>query len=290
MDLLDEFLNKKYQYKRPSYYHAKSLITPFLNFLRKKASKDLSNFDEDEIVLYLLEERSDLTSYTRKQILHEIRRFVRWFYGHKVDANDEAEQRLRLMRITDIRLPKMLQEGGRKALTLKELERLLETAKIWDERDFHVLYLLGYFGFRPIELEKDAEISKQKQESGIKDIDWNAQSIEVVGGRTKRLRLLFFDDTTAGILLKAMEKNWRALPHERAIKYKTLFEDIDFIPYCLRHTFNTHMRKRIKDRLLKVLMGHTTKDMTDYYDDAFRNEIKEAMISKHYYKSVNLPL
>ncbi|MDR2431466.1 MAG: site-specific integrase, partial [Candidatus Margulisbacteria bacterium] len=42
----------------------------------------------------------------------------------------------------------------------------------------------------------------------------------------------------------------------------------DVTPYWLRHTFNTRMLETLPDKAVRVLMGHRTVAMTQYYRDA----------------------
>ncbi|KXA93904.1 hypothetical protein AKJ66_00405 [candidate division MSBL1 archaeon SCGC-AAA259E22] len=277
MDSLDQFLiqygdrpvKEKYQY----------LLKPFFDFLREQENQTVESFDDEEVRNYLLNERTDLKRSTKIQILKAVRSFVQWYYAHCTDPENEAEQRLRKARIEGITLPQEeKKEKERKALKLKELEKLLETAKIRRKKDYHVFYLLAYFGFRKSELQQ------------IENVNWREQYLEVITGKTKEQRLLYFNDETAGKLATALENKWTDLKHSRVGRYKSLFPDLNFSLHKLRHTFNKHMRRRLDDdSLVRALMGHSDQSMTDYYDDKFREEIKEAMVEKHYFTRVSLP-
>lgn len=254
-----------------------SLLNPFLDYVRKEG-KDAATFDEEEVRSYLLNERGDLAYSTKKQILREIRRFAEWYYSHRTDPDNEAGQRLRKERIKQISLPKSVEKEERKALKIKELEKLLETAKIRSSMDVHIFYLLAYFGLRKSELQQ------------IENVNWEEQFLEVVTGKTKKYRLLYFDDDAAGILANALENGWTEMKHHRVKKYKHLFREVNFSLHNLRHTFNRYMRRRLNDdSLVRALMGHSDQSMTDYYDDKFREEIREAMVEKHYFNGVSLP-
>lgn len=159
------------------------------------------------------------------------------------------------------------------------LEQISDLFSVMDPDTSSLFWILLWFNFRVGELKL------------IKAIDWEKGKLEVENEKAGGTRILFFDEYTARILRHAVDKGLLDLPDikiwKMLRKYSGFVAPAKLTPHVCRHCFNAHMRNILRDDgLLRVLMGHTDKSMTDVYDWTFEEEIRTAMLENHYLKKL----
>lgn len=286
----------------------KSLLTPFIDFLESKG-KELEDFDSYDVIEYLEEEEykyfvesDELSTSTKKQIYDACVNFMNWYIIEPAENFQEFHnRRSKLKRLkNEVKkkiktVPKDITE--RKWLKIKELEELLSFArdKVEGKRDFNIIYLLAYFGFRRKELFNRDELWKE--------LDLSGNHLRLIREKSRQVCVLYFDEQTKEILSESLDrgfldKEWK---HYEYKKYKDLFDEVDFIPHVLRYTFNHHQKKVIRklvmneeleqdeDLLMKAICGWTIgQEMGEYYDSATKEAIRKVMVENHYLNQLEL--
>lgn len=193
----------------------------------------------------------------------------------EIQQGRDAEKRLdRIIALKDY----TVRREKKPALSLEQISDLFS---VMDPDTSSVFWVLLWFNFRVGELKL------------IKTIDWERGRLEVENEKVGGTRILFFDEYTARILRHASDKGLLDLPEIKIWKmfrkYSGFVAPNKLTPHTCRHTFNTHMRNILKDDgLLRTLMGHGNRSMTDVYDSTFEEEIREAMVEKNYLKPLEV--
>lgn len=257
--------------------HLFALLKDFREWLKLKG-KEVWDFDEPDAREYFQKMSSDgYSRTTKKEVKEAMIRLMRYHYdGMPSDFQTKYEYNCRIDRVgRHIKFPKEAGKDIRHALTLEELDTLFDICR-GRNRDFSTFYCLAFFGMRRGEWRR------------IKKLDFDNGIMVVQTEKTQKLRPLCFDQYTRSILEEAWTKGWLyngANLYKLCRNYKYVFEgtNLKFSPHCFRYTFNAHGRNKWKDdALLKKLTGHTSQDMTDYYDETFLQEIRQALAVNHW--------
>ena len=250
--------------------------------MQNSFNKPLEDLKDDEILDYL--QKRDLSICSKKTILAVLKSFFA-FCRANIERGISIEEirqeltiRQRYDKIINLKIPHFLKgnaEKEKQRIYLNDLKKILSVA---DKKDRDIIILLSYFGFRKSEL------------LGIKfeNINFNENKIRIQTAKTKIWRNLYFINKIKPILRRFMMEYKHNLRYDSInsflLKYRHII-GFRIYPHLFRHLFNTEMRKQLNnDYLIKKLMGHSNKDMTDLYTDVSEEEIKEAMQKKHYLK------
>jgi len=255
------------------------LLKPFAAWLEGRG-KSASDFTAEDVRAYL-DEKSGWSANSKNTFLAAVKRFSKWFVVYRLDPSkpEAPRERQRCEQLAALMRFRGERRARRRALTLEELQTLLDVA---EPRDAALIYILAYFGLRKGELKR------------ITRIDFSTNTLGVLTEKTKVERLLPFDETTARVLMHAKRNGWLDISpswlNQRLARYDSVLDGVHLHPHLLRSTFNTHMRNALRDDgLLRVLMGHAERSMTDVYDETFESEIREAMTTKHYMRGLRVP-
>jgi integrase len=248
------------------------LWRPFARWMVEHG-RDAERFTVADVKEYLAS-WSDVSDSTKNVYLAVVKRFAKWHRARTADV----QERMRLEQICGIIRFKPTKLIKRKALSLEELKLLIDVAK---DKDSCLIYLLSYLGLRIGEA------------GTIHDVDFERGRLIVVTEKTKAERILYFNAECGRVLKLAIEKRWFCLKPGslgRRLKcYNSMLTGIRLTPKSCRHTFNTWMRGRIPDPLLRILMGHTERSISDTYTTAFEDQIRDAMTSRHYLADFRVP-
>lgn len=259
-DYISDFARRE-KHQTAMTYH--KLLSPFECCLIKRK---LENFDRDDVLLYLEEQKWSNSS--KNTFLAALRGWAKFQRGYSEDGKEQA----RLSRIEGIRGFKMNREE-KPALTIEQLKNLFS---VMDPDTFSLFWNLLWFGFRVGELQL------------IKSIDWEKRELVVETEKAGGTRTLFFDDYTSRLLKISQEKELLNLPPlviwKRLKKYSYYIQPIKLTPHICRHTFGTHMAEIVgSDRdILRRMLGHAPKETTDIYVHPSLERIRKVMVEKHY--------
>lgn len=289
--MIDDFLkdvklrNSKKTYKT---YH--SFLIPFEKWL-KKNNKSFNDCSYRDVYDYI-EGKEDWGKATKRYLITVVKQLFKWYsaripMGVTTDELRHAfQEKQRAEQIITMKYPSQLKGSfgeKRKGLSMDELKRLLEKAEHYDKL---LIYILSYFAFRKSEL---IWLSKN-----LNKIDFKKKRIDFLGSKTYEVRFLYFNDYVSKLLgeyIKKPVKRYYEL-NNRLRRYNK-FMSFPIYPHIFRGTFNSHMRRVLKDdTLTKILMGHKVKksDMTARYDDKemLGEDIKIAMQDLHYMKDLRI--
>ena len=167
-----------------------------------------------------------------------------------------VRERQKLELIQDIRRERVVRRLEKKGLELEELRRVLRRCR--DPLRFAVVWLLHWFGCRPIEL-----VSLRPEQ-----VDFEEGVVRFTGAETKVEREIFFDEFTGKQLRTFLE----ARPSYSFV-YKSCRE-VGIIPKSGRQSFRTHMPSRVSwtppirvHELVDLACGHQTQAMDVVYSD-----------------------
>jgi integrase len=255
-----------------------ALLQPFARWLAEHG-KGPSDFTHEDVSSYLAQ-RMNLQPRSKNTFLAAVKKFAKWYNTYKIDASQPQAlvEHQRRERITSLSYFPVEHPLERKVLTVDEIKRVLEVA---EPKDCAIIYLLAYFGLRKNELKT------------ITNTDFERNILHVMTEKSRAERILPFNETAGQALKLVRERGWLGFSpstlNKRFAKYNSLLNGVKLEPHNLRRSFNANMRRRIPDYLLRVLMGHSEKSMTDRYDEPFMAELCEAMTVKHYMNEVRLP-
>jgi integrase len=281
MSLFDDFLNTMIADGKASSAETYGFLwRPFAKWMSEHG-RDAEKFTAEDVREYrayrsvLSESNKKVLSDTSKNVfLVVVKRFAGWCK----DKTTDMQERSRLEQIIGVGRIKPMKRIIRKALTLEELKLLIETAQ---DKDASRIYLLAYFGLRAGEL------------ATIHDVDYARGRLIAVGEKTKTERILYFNAECGRVLQLAVKNGWLKIKEgtfgRRLKQYNSQLVGIRLTPKTMRHTFNTFTRERIGDPILRVIMGHEERSMTDTYTTVFENKLKDAMVTKHYLDGYFVP-
>lgn len=279
MGIFDSFIGdfaRREKHRTALTYH--KLLGQFEGWLGENYPGD---FDEEHVLEFL--EGRDWSNASRNCFLAAIRGWAKNAKS-KIPSGTTLEE-IQRGRDTEKRMDRIIilkdytvRREKKPALSLEQISDLFS---VMDPDISSIFWVLLWFNFRVGELKL------------IKAIDWGKGRLEVENEKVGGTRILFFDEYTARILRHASDKGLLDLPNikiwKMLRKYSGFVAPAKLTPHTCRHTFNTHMRNILKDDgLLRVLMGHTDRSMTDTYDWAFEEEIRMAMVENHYLKKLEV--
>ena len=183
-------------------------------------------------------------------------------------------------------------------LTEEEVKRLLSIPRedFSDERD-HILFLFIY--------NSGARISEALSVD-VTQLDFRKRRI-LIQGKGKKLRYLFFSESTASEISSYLEKREVFLASKGKSAEKALFVsdrgnrlpfstahiifekyaalcgfDKEFTPHTLRHSFATHLLERGADiRVVQELLGHESIATTQIYTHVTKSRLHETYDRAH---------
>lgn len=259
-----------------------NLYSFVLENIRNFHKKPIENLTELEILEYL-QKRNDLSLNSRKLFLTIIKSFFKYCLENINRGITIEEVRLELditqryNRIINFKIPNFLKGDENKEKAKLYYDGLLKLLKSAFNRDKEIIILLAYFGFRK------SELLSLKYDN----IDFNNNKIRIQTAKTKKWRNLFFIDKISPILQNFLSYK-DSLNYDSINSFLLKYKDIlgfRIYPHLFRHLFNTEMRKKLQnDFILKKLMGHTFRDMTDSYTNVTEEDLRKAMTEQHYLK------
>ena len=246
------------------------LISYFLKWVNKDVSQ-ISQRDVENFFKHLVIERE----YSENTVYLFFRALSSFF-------NSINMQHL-LKNIDKPKRPKKLPE----CLTEDEVAKMLAVPT--KKRDKVLLRVLYSTGIRISEL-----VSLNKE-----DVDFNAGTIRISGGKGKKDRIVVIDDDTLKELneyLKSRNDDLNALfvsNYKKRISTKSVWRIVKnaakkaginkkVTPHILRHSFATHMLNHGADiRVIQELLGHSSLATTEVYTHVSISRLKEVYKKAH---------
>jgi len=240
-----------------------------------------------------LERQASWSNQTRNYFLTVLNQFVDYVKANALIPNPAVNPKefydyslciQELERVRRISRYSVKREVERRSLSLDELARLLDASE-GDYPAFFFIWCYAYFGLRRSELLKIT----------VKDIDFGQNKLKISASMTKGApRYFYFNDETRRILEGALDyygvTKGRIFPVSPAapnmlLKPYQKHVEPELTTHTFRHTFGTWMRQALRDDgLLKFLMGHKGhEDISDYYTTVFEDQVKRAMLERHYF-------
>lgn len=245
-------------------------------FSRWTNERDLSNFDEQDVIKFL--EAQQWSDSSRNTFLAAIRGWAKHAKAKipsgttlkEIQRGREKEKMLeRIITLKDY----TVHREEKPALSLEQISTLFDAM---DPDTSSLFWVLLWFGFRVGELKL------------IKKIDWELGRLEVETEKVGGSRALFFDKYTARLLRYAKDKGLLDLPDlaiwRRFKQYSGLIAPIKLTPHLARHCFATFFADIVNRDILRRLLGHGPRETTDIYVHPSEERIREAMVEKHYLK------
>jgi integrase len=243
-----------------TYLTYRRLLSPFERWLRERGVSD----PDRQHVLEYLASRPGWCNTTRNTFLSALRSWARWARGYAEDGPTQA----RLSRIETIRdFPHGREE--RPALSLEQIGLLLGKA---EPDDYALLWILLWFGLRVGELGR------------IRSVDYEKGELVVETEKAGGARTLYFDAYTGSILGYAQDRGLLGLPPKevwRRLRRYSYYAPV-LTPHVCRHTFATHMAKAVSREALRRMLGHSPPTVTEMYIHPWEEEVREAMLRRHY--------
>lgn len=269
------------------------LLNHYVTYLHK-INKTLHTAKAQEIQSYIATRTWSNTA--KVMFITIVKTFYSKYYLNKIDIGVTTDElRIRLQRENDVReisqypLPHKETTDKTKALDLSSVKTFLNYAKKESVVEYCIIWCLFYFGLRKSEL---------MNLSPTQDINWkdNYIIIQAEKSKTHSRRILYFNDYTKQCLiqiLKSVGSKDVLIPKDDTYINK-IFEKYNravgrhLFPHMARHTWISEMQKSLHGKIdidvvsvVKILAGHTSKDMTMRYTN-YEPYLKKAMTYYHY--------
>jgi len=271
-DFLNDFLRRGKDSTATTYNKLLRQFSPWLN------KHKLTDFDREDVLKFL--ERQKWTNASKNCFLAALRGWAKDAREKipsgatlkEIQRGRDAEKRLgRIITLKDY----TVHREEKPALSIEQISTLFNAM---DPDTSSLFWVLCWFGFRVGELKL------------IIKIDWKLGRLEVKTEKAGGSRVLFFDDYTARLLRYAKDEKLLDLPDitiwRRFRQYSGLVRPIKLTPHTTRHTFSTHFRKIVDRDVRRRMLGHGPRETMDIYTHPFEEDIREAMIEKHYLKQL----
>jgi len=277
------------------------LLLPFERWAESQGYS-LSGIDDEEVTEYcdFKISEGDWIEESANQFITHIKKYYKW-RAARIEVGvtpDEIkatlQERQRAERIIDLNRYVTQEREKKRGMSVEDIATLFEITKD-TKPDYAQTVPLFYFGWRR---KEQASLDPTNHRRGITElatakIDFNKRMIRLMTGKRYVLRTLFFNKRIGRLLKEGREKGYFRIEDDiREINWVLEEYDKDMgthlYPKMGRESFNTHMRPILRDDvLLKKILGHsiTKSDMTARYA-GWDEEIKEAMLNKHYLKGI----
>jgi len=257
------------------------MLKGFEEYLRGQG-KTLDDFTPLDVETYM----AQLKPATANVFLASIRKYAKFRVSMALDMQEFYFESRRETALYNIRPRKITRKIRKQALTIEELEKLLELTK-QDPKVYIATMFHFYFGMRPVE----ATISFVEG-----DIKWGDRYMIIRTAKTGHERILpwsremdYYVSEWYSIADKIVSKRKR--PQEWYTKHLKPYAramSIEITAKTARKTFETQMRNLgIEQWKINFLLGHTVK-VPDLYTDwtQILFELRKIIETKHYMRSI----
>ena len=257
-----------------TYYH---MLKKFEEYLRSQG-KTLDDFTPLDVEMYM----AQLKPATANVFLAAIRKYAKFRVSMALDMQEFYFESRRETALYNIKPRKITRKIRKQALTLEELERLLELTK--EDPEVHIATMFHfYFGMRPVE----ATVHFVEG-----DIKWRERYMIIRTAKTGHERMLpwsiemdyyvseWYDIADKIVSRRKYPQEWytkHLKPYARAM-------NIEITAKTARKTFETQMRSQgVEQWKIDFLLGHTTK-VPDLYTDwtQILFELRKIVETMHY--------